>query len=280
MTVQLESNPPLHTEGRVGEHLRHWRTRHGWSQLKVAVDCDVSARHLSFVETGRARPSKALVVHLARSLGATNQELNVCLLAGGYAPLHIGELGSERTALAETVRQMIDRHHPYPAFEFDADWLIRQGNAGGRWLCSVLMPEICGPGSTSDLQADMIGMLTHSAGLLSCMRDAVVVGWAQLRQLRLEQLTNPELKSRVDRLELSLRRRYPDYAVDEGLDRRDPSLHLDFDTDLGPLSFFTLQGVVGIPQQVTVATPRVELWFPANPHTRRVIQREVAALDG
>ncbi len=69
-----------HTAG-VGEHLRRWRTRRGLSQLSVAVECGVSTRHLSFAETGRARPSKQLIVHLARFLEPTNRELNVCLLA-------------------------------------------------------------------------------------------------------------------------------------------------------------------------------------------------------
>ena len=72
--------------GMAGVHLRGGRARRGISQLALATECDVSTRHLSFVETGRSRPSRQLIVHLARFLRPTNRELNACLLAAGYAP--------------------------------------------------------------------------------------------------------------------------------------------------------------------------------------------------
>lgn len=241
--------------------------------MRAAHDCNVSTRHLSFVETGRARPSRELIVHLARSLGATNEELNVCLVSGGYAPRHVVELGGEHRAVSDTLAEMIDRHDPYPAFVFSADWLTVRVNSGGQWLCSVLMPDMWGTVADPRVGLDMLAALTREDGLLCQMRNADVVGWTLLRQLRLEQLTNPALRTRVDAFEASLLRRYPGFDPDDGGDRVDPTLHLDFDTVLGPLAFFTVQSVIGMPQQVTVATPRVELWFPADQHTREVMAR-------
>ncbi|MCP9271577.1 helix-turn-helix domain-containing protein [Mycolicibacterium arenosum] len=264
------------THARVGEHLRRWRARRGWSQLRVAVDCDVSTRHLSFVETGRARASRELIVHLARALGASNHELNMCLLAGGYAPRHVVELDAAKSVSASLV-EMIGRHNPNPAFVFDADWTMQRLNQGGQWLCSVVMPDLWADVPDPDGGMDMLAALTHSGGLLSHVRDAADVGEAYLRQLRTEQLTNPSLRTRVDRFEASLRERFRVVPCDREPDRGDPSLHLRFDTCYGRLSFFTLQTVVGIPQQITVATPRVELWFPADAMTRALMDSRAAA---
>jgi transcriptional regulator with XRE-family HTH domain len=272
VTVELHQFLPPRNQGRVGEHLRRWRARRGWSQLRVAVDYNVSARHLSFVETGRARPSRALIIHLARSLGATNEELNACLLVCGYAPQHVIDLEVAKSALSATLNEMIGRHDPYPAFVFNADWVMARLNSGGQWLYSVLMPDLWATVADPGAGVDMVASLIDSEGLFSRMRNAASVGWALLRQLRLEQLTNPGLQPRADRLEASLRHRFPDYDPHDEPERADPSLHLNFDTARGPLSFFTLQSVVGIPQQITVATPRVELWFPADPYTREVFE--------
>lgn len=266
------------TQGGVGDHLRRWRARRGWSQLRVAADCVVSTRHLSFVETGRARPSRELIIHLARSLGASNQELNVCLLAGGYAPRHVVDLDGAPAGSNATLVEMIGHHDPYPALVFNADWTILRMNASGQWLCSVVMPDLWASVPDPDAEIDMIAALTHAGGLLSHMRDAAAVGSVLLHQLRMEQLTNPGLRTRVDQFEVSLRDRFGGLREPHERERRDPSLHLRFDTDYGRLSFFTLQSVVGIPQQITVATPRVELWFPADAPTRALLDSRASAL--
>ncbi|MCP9271572.1 helix-turn-helix domain-containing protein [Mycolicibacterium arenosum] len=276
MTTESSSAVSVPSEAGVGEHLRRWRNRVGLSQMRVAHDCNVSTRHLSFVETGRARPSRELIVYLARSLGATNEELNVCLLAGGFAPRHMVELAGDLHAVSDALVEMIDRHNPYPAFVFSPDWMTVRVNAGGQWLCSVLMPDLWSAVADPRVGVDMLDALTRSDGLLSQMRNAACTGWALLRQLRMEQLTNPDLQARVDAFEASLLRRYPAFDADEEGDRDDPTLHLDFDTVHGPVSFFTVQSVIGMPQQVTVATPRVEMWFPADQHTRQVMARASA----
>ena len=267
MSPRVQGDPPA-GQAPPGEHLRWWRTRRELSQMRVAEEYGMSARHLSFVETGRARPSRELIVHLARSLEATNHEMNVCLLAGGYAPLHVGELAGG-PATSQTIDEMIAQHHPFPAYVFSADWVVEQMNPGGGWFCTVFMPDM--PPEFHRIGVDMVAALTETEGMLSRMRNAAKVGSAYLRQLRLEQLSNPGLRERVDRFEMSLRERFPgEVESDEG-HRTDSSYHIDFDTIHGPLSIFQMQCVVGIPQQITVATPRVELWFPADEHTRKVI---------
>lgn len=260
---------------RVGAHLRRWRTERGISQLRLAVDSGVSSRHLSFVETGRAQPSRQLILHLARFLTPSSHEVNVCLLAAGFAPTHTVGLDVGSTALDATLDEMIHRHDPYPAFVFDPDWVMGRLNDGGQWLCSVLMPKVWDTVDAPRDGLDMIAALIHPDGLFSRMRDPEPIGTALLRQLRTEQLTNPGLTERVDALERSLHERFPDRGSGADSAAAEATLRVDFDTGHGPMSFLTFQVVVGIPQHITVATPRVELWFPADALTRAVFNRRV-----
>src|SRR6478736_3268207 len=105
------------TAPRVGDLLRNWRQRRRRSQLDLAVEAEVSARHLSFVETGRSRPSRELVLHLAEHLEVPLRERNSLLLAAGYAPSY-RERSLDTDELAP-VRQAIDKilsgHEPFPA---------------------------------------------------------------------------------------------------------------------------------------------------------------------
>src|SRR5689334_24321217 len=110
----------------VGDLLRGWRQRRHLSQLDVACEAAVSARHLSFVETGRSRPSRELVLHLAEHLDVPLRERNSLLLAAGYAPTY-GERSLDTTEL-EPVRQALDKilsgHEPFPAVVVDRRWDI------------------------------------------------------------------------------------------------------------------------------------------------------------
>ena len=109
---------------RVGSMLRDWRRRRRLSQLELALDAGVSARHLSFVETGRSRPSAEMVVHLAEQLDVPLRDRNQLLLAAGYAPLY-GQRGLDDPDM-EPVREALDRllaaHAPSPALVVDRHW--------------------------------------------------------------------------------------------------------------------------------------------------------------
>src|SRR5438874_10205909 len=124
---------------RVGDLLRDWRQRRRLSQLDLAVDAEVSARHLSFVETGRSRPSRELVLHLADHLDVPLRDRNSLLLAAGYAPsyrersLDAGELEPVRRALDKILRG----HEPFPAVVVDRRWDIVSANGP---LLSLLGP--------------------------------------------------------------------------------------------------------------------------------------------
>jgi transcriptional regulator with XRE-family HTH domain len=115
----------------VGQLLREWRERRRISQLDLAIQADVSARHLSFVETGRSRPTPAMILRLTEQLEVPLRERNTLLLAGGYAPaypehgLDEPELRSVRAAL----RQVLAGHEPYPAVLVDRWWTLLDSNS-------------------------------------------------------------------------------------------------------------------------------------------------------
>src|SRR6201990_1863444 len=123
--VTVASKPP-----RLGELLKMWRSKRRMSQLDLAVQAGVSARHLSFVETGRSAPSREMVLHLAEELDVPLRERNVLLIAAGFAPL-FRERPLENPAL-DAARRAVDLvlagHEPHPALAVDRHWNLVAAN--------------------------------------------------------------------------------------------------------------------------------------------------------
>src|SRR6478735_3160211 len=135
------------TAPRVGPMLRDWRRRRRLSQLDLALEAGVSPRHVSFVETGRSRPSPEMVLHLAEQLDVPLRDRNGLLMAAGYAPVY-----EERDLEApdmEPVRAALDLvlrgHEPYPAAVVDRTWELIQGNRGIGLLLDGVDPELLAP---------------------------------------------------------------------------------------------------------------------------------------
>ena len=121
MSVDIALAHPPAQRASIGGLLRAWRQRRSLSQLELALEADVSSRHVSFLETGRARPSREMVLRLAEHLDIPLRERNRLLLAAGYAPLYV-ERSLEEPEMAP-VHQALDRflraHEPYPAVVID-----------------------------------------------------------------------------------------------------------------------------------------------------------------
>jgi transcriptional regulator with XRE-family HTH domain len=131
----------------VGELLRGWRERRRLSQLDLSIQAEISARHLSFVETGRSVPSRAMIVHLAEELDIPLRERNHLLLAAGYAPIYAEtELDTPRmSAVRAAVRQVLTGHEPYPAAAVDRAWNLVDTNAPLALLTAGTAPELLEP---------------------------------------------------------------------------------------------------------------------------------------
>ncbi len=132
----------------VGELLRDWRQRRRFSQLSLAVEAEVSARHLSFVETGRSKPSRELVLHLAEHLEVPLRDRNALLLAAGYAPVYHETPfdANEMAPLRDALDCIVRGHEPFPAVVVDRRWdIVATNDAALRILTDGVSPGLLTP---------------------------------------------------------------------------------------------------------------------------------------
>src|SRR6185295_7793126 len=137
-TARAERTQPVH----IGDHLREWRQRRHLSQLDLAGDAEISARHLSFVETGRALPSREMVLRLAERLEVPLRERNRLLTAAGYAPMFAERRLEDLGAAREAVELVLRGHEPYPALAVDRHWTLVSYNRAVTHLLAGLPADL------------------------------------------------------------------------------------------------------------------------------------------
>jgi transcriptional regulator with XRE-family HTH domain len=254
----------MRTAPTVGDLLRHWRQAARRSQLDLASVSGVSARHLSFVETGRARASRELLLHLAEHLEMPLRERNALVLAAGYAPAYAeSDLGAEHLRSArEALAHLLAGHEPYPALVLDRWGDVLMTNRGVEPLLRGVDPELL-----TAPNAYRIGL--HPGGLLPRVREPA--GWIAHLGHRLERA----LRWSGDPRLAALRREVRDYpGVVDVLDSRpDPAaqellLTVTFADPDGDLAFHSALTTFGGPHDVTLAELAVESFFPADAATR------------
>lgn len=258
--------------------LRETRTGHGISQLELALRLGVSQRHVSYLELGRARPSRSLLLAWMDEVQAPVSMRNAALLHGGFAGQEedAGAPGGDAGAL-HMARTLLAAHAPYPAICVNADWQLLLANPG-----RVHLNRLATPGLPAQVQAategvDMIDVLVRPGGMLHTVRGAAHVGWSLLHQLRAEAWARQGLRARVDAYEAQLQALHPQPPL-ASVRRPDATqFHMVFDTVQGTLSFQAVQIMMGLPQNVTPASPRVTLWYPVDAHTREVMVRAAAS---
>ncbi|HWP19980.1 MAG TPA: helix-turn-helix domain-containing protein [Burkholderiaceae bacterium] len=250
--------------------LRETRIAAGMSQLDLSLRLEVSQRHVSFLELGRARPSRALLVAWMDQTGAAASVRNAALLLGGFSST--GEtLEEAECGPREAARLLLCLHEPYPAICCDANWHVVMANPARRKMNAAVMPDLperlqrCDPGT------DLLEVLTHPSGLLAHLRQAAQVGWAILRQLRAEMWANPSLRERVDRFAEFLEARHPLPAAAPLRPANATHLALEFETARGMLAFHAVQTLAGLPQNITPWSLRTTLWYPVNDSARQML---------
>src|SRR4051794_25125586 len=130
---------------QIGPLLKTWRTKRRLSQLDLALEAGVSTRHLSFVETGRSRPSEQMVVHLAEQLDVPLRERNRMLLAAGYAPIYSQRPLEQLGPIKDAVDQLLTSHEPFPAIVVDRAWNVVAANAAIDMLTAGGGPPLLRP---------------------------------------------------------------------------------------------------------------------------------------
>lgn len=259
--------------------LKHTRTRLKVSQLDLALRLGVSQRHVSYLELGRARPSKQLLLAWMRELDAPASIRNAALVQGGFATAdgHLPEAASALAAVRAAMRQVLDAHEPFPAVVFNIDRYVTDCNRSGRWMWSVLMPRYWADVQARGVEMDMIESLAHEDGFLSRMREPLAAATSFLGLLRREVWLRPSLEPRVAAFADYLQRRFGPVDTEPGAEPGNPQCEFVFETQYGALSFILVQSIVGLPQDINVDTPRLELWFPADAATRARVQANAPA---
>ncbi|MER7492844.1 helix-turn-helix transcriptional regulator [Streptomyces pharetrae] len=261
---------------RVGLLLRDWRQRRKLSQLDLALKADTSTRHLSCVETGRARPSREMVLRLAEHLDVPLRDRNGLLLAAGYAPAYRETpLGSDRmTMVRSALKTMLAGHDPYPAAAIDRIWNVVDCNRAMSVLLDLVPPHL------TDSVANVMRLILHPDGLASqCLNFADVRAHALGRLLHQVNATgHSDLRELYD--EVSAYPAPPNLDAASGsVDPMGIVVPLRVRTPHGEMSFFSMIATFGAPADVTLSELAVEAFFPMDEETDGLL-RHLATASG
>lgn len=248
--------------------LRDWRRSRRMSQLDLAIETGVSARHLSFVETGRSRPSTDLILRLSEQLDIPLAERNTMLLAGGYAPAYPShELSDPELApIRGAVRQILDGHGPNPAVLIDRHWHLVEANPAVALFTAGAEPHLLAQ------PVNVLRLSLHPGGMAPRILNLSEWRAHLLNRLRRQAATtnDPALYELYEEL-----RAYPG---DNGhaLPTSDPGsrvvVPLRYRHNDRELSLFSTTTLFGTPLDVIVAGLAIEAFFPADPATVEALQ--------
>jgi transcriptional regulator with XRE-family HTH domain len=259
----------------VGVLLREWRQRRRLSQLDLACEAEISARHMSFLETGRSQPSREMVLHLAERLEIPLRERNVLLHAAGYAPM-FPQRALDDPALA-AARRAVDLvlagHAPYPALAVDRHWTLVASNAAVAPLLAGVAPAL--------LQAplNVLRLSLHPDGLAP--RIANLRQWRAHLLERLRQQIEVSADPALEALREELQGYPSEYAQGGAADQATAAdyagaglvVPFQLRTGQGVLSFISTTTVFGTPVDVTLSELALETFFPADAVTAERLRR-------
>jgi transcriptional regulator with XRE-family HTH domain len=252
------------TDQGFGPLLRLWRERRRLSQLAVALEGGISTRHLSYLETGRARPSREMVLRLAEQLEVPLREQNVMLLAAGYAPA-FAERALDDPGLA-AVRDAVDAvlaaHAPFPAVAIDRHWHLLAANAAVPLLLAGASPTLLAP------PVNVLRLTLHPDGLAP--RIVNLGAWRGHLLARLSR----QIAETGDAAIIALRAElaaYPAPGGSEAADADELAIPFRIVTERGVLSFLSTSMVFGTPRDVTLAELAIEAFLPADDTTRAAL---------
>jgi transcriptional regulator with XRE-family HTH domain len=255
----------------VGDLLREWRQRRRLSQLDLASEAEISTRHLSFLETGRAQPSRDMVLHLAERLDVPLRERNLLLVSAGFAPV-FPERPLQDPAL-EAARKAVDLvlagHEPYPALAVDRHWQMVAANATVTRLVGGAEPSLLRP------PVNVLRLSLHPEGLAP--RIANYHEWRAHLLARLRRQVDLTADAVLTELlaELAALPAPPGARPARPIRNGEPSVvvPLQLATEAGVLSFVSTTTVFGTPLDITLSELALESFFPADAATAEALRR-------
>ncbi len=262
----------LHQNHSFGMLLKQWRNQRGFSQLDLAVNSQVSQRHISFLESGRAKPSREMVLQLATVLEIPLRQQNLMLTAAEFAPIHAEtDLSApEMTSIRKALDCMLRQQEPYPAIAIDRYWNLLLANNGATRLLNTF------------IDSDQLQILFYQDGKINLMRVVFhpqglrpfIVNWEDFANHLLHRLhreTLAERESEQSTLLLNELMSYPGVAEIWQSDRRTAQnallLTTHFKRDDLDLKFFSTITTLGTPYDITLQELRLECLFPADEAT-------------
>jgi transcriptional regulator with XRE-family HTH domain len=245
--------------------LRRWRTSRRWSQLELALRAGTTQRHLSFMEQGRSRPGRAMVVRLAESLGLSLRERNALLLSAGYAPIFKeSRLDDEALRpIREALERVLEGHLPYPAVVVRPYGELVLANAAVSVLTVGAARELL------ELPVNVLRLAVHPHGMGSRVENLAEWGRHIVESLRAHALISPD--PRLDAFVAELEGYLP--AVSPGVDHLGFAVPLRLLTDDGELQLITTLTSFATAVDVTLAELHLEAFLPADAATAEILQR-------
>jgi transcriptional regulator with XRE-family HTH domain len=263
-------------EPTAGNLLRTWRQRRRMSQLELALEAEVSQRHLSFVESGRSAPSRDMILHLAERLSIPLRERNILLVAAGFAPVY-RERNLDDPALAaqrEAIEVVLEGHEPFPALAVDRHWTLVASNAAIGPLIAGIDAALLEP------PLNVLRLSLHPDGMAP--RIANYTEWKAHVITRLTQQVDASADAKLNELLEELK----GYPRPRGGAPPPPSPKRDFAnvvvplqlmTPDGVLSFFSTTTVFGTPVDITLAEIAIEAFYPADKVTAEAVRKAAIA---
>jgi len=241
----------------VGKLLRRWRERRRLTQLDLALQAGVSARHLSFIENGRSRPTSEMILRIAQQLDVPLRERNVLLLSGGHAPVYPANKLADPPMLAvhQAIEHVLRAAEPYPALVIDSRWDLVASNSALAQLTEGAAPALLEP------PVNVLRLSLHPEGLAP-----LTVNLGEWRAHLLERLGR-DIESTADPGLIALREElggYPSPPPEPGLDTRAILVPLRMRVRGTVLSLFSTTTVFGTPRDVMLSELAIESFYPAD----------------
>lgn len=258
-----------------GRLLSEWRRARGRSQLALATDAAVSPRHVSFVESGRSRPSEQMVITLADALGVPLRERNAMLLAAGYAP-HYRELSLDAPELSPARRAIdliLQKQEPFPAVVMSRQWdIVTSNEAAKRFFGALLEPD-------APATSNVLRLMFHPRGLRPW-----VANWEPVAEALVQRVHREAVGGHPDAATLLLLREIVSYpGVPARFKAHDPTralaplLAIAFRKGELDMTWFSSVTTLGTPQDVTLQELRIECFHPGDDATAEAAARLAAS---
>jgi len=243
-----------------GSMLRDWRSQRRHSQLDLATRANVSAKHLSYVETGRAKPSPEMILHLCQHLDVPLRDRNTILLAAGYAP-HYRDTPLDQTD-ANDLQQLVElviSEHSFPTVVVDAQWNLVAANPAAAIFTELVAAELLAP------PTNVIRLSLHPSGLAPHVVNFTDYATHIINRLRrtIDHHPDATLQALLDE--------FGHLVATDAAQHPGVLLPLELTTARGVISMFSTITTFGAPHDVTLSELAVETFYPADDHSRRLL---------